>query len=217
MGGAVKVRRKVARVCGDYSRRSQGSEIAEFAMVLPILFLLLIGIYWAGQAFRIYGAMTNAARDGARAAVNPACTTCSGIDPTQNAWLVIQNDLQAAHINPNVLQQPTNPPAVCACAAGGPTTGCSSTTVPCDRTVSNICVQGVRHRRRSGILVEDYVQLSTSATLNGGNQNGQAGGAGECGISVSFQYPYTFWLPGTSLNNRTINLQAQAQMRAESQ
>lgn len=206
------MRRKLATY-GGFSRRSHGSEIAEFAMVLPILFMLLIGIYWAGQAFRIYGAMTNAARDGARAAVNPACTTCGGIDPTTNAWTVIQNDLQAAHINPNALQPPTNPPAVCACLAGGPTTGCTSTTVPCDRSVSNICVQGVRHRRR-GALVEDYVQLSTSASLVG---NGQNGGAGECGISVSFQYPYKFWLPGTSLNNQTINLQAQAQMRAESQ
>jgi Flp pilus assembly protein TadG len=207
------MKKKLPAISRDLARPAQGSEIAEFAMVLPILFLLLIGIYWVGQAFRIYGAMTNAARDGARAAVNPGCTTCGGIDPTQNAWTVIQNDLQAAHINPNTLQQPTNPPAVCACSAGGPTTGCTSTTVPCDRSVANICVQGVRHRRR-GTLVEDYVQLSTSASLVG---NGQAGGAGECGISVSFQYPYKFWLPGTSLNNQTVNLQAQAQMRAESQ
>jgi hypothetical protein len=208
------MQRKLPGISGDLARPAQGSEIAELAMVLPILFLLLFGIYWFGQAFRIYGAITNAARDGARAAVNPSCTTCGESDPTQNAWTIVQNDLQAAHINPNALQPPTNPPAVCACSAGGPATGCSSTTVPCDRENSNICVQGVRHRRR-GELQEDYIQLSTSAALSGGN--GQAGGAGECGISVSFQYPYTFWLPGSSLNNRTINLQAQAQMRAESQ
>jgi hypothetical protein len=56
-----------------------------------------------------------------------------------------------------------------------------------------------------------------TGTLSGTGQNGQAGGAGECGISVSFQYPYAFWLPGTPLNNQTVNLRAQAQMRAETQ
>lgn len=200
---------------GRLVQPAQGSEIAEFAMILPLLFLLLIGIYWVGQGFRVYVAITNAARDGARAAVSPACTTCTGIDPTQNAWSVIQSDLQAAHINPNALQQPTNPPAVCACAVGGPIAGCSSTAVACDGSQSNICVQGVSHSGSGGrTLNESYVQLSTTATLTG---NGQSGGAGECGISVSFQYPYTFWLPGSSLNKETLKLRAQAQMRAETQ
>jgi hypothetical protein len=208
------MRRRLRHVCSDLAWPALGSEVAEFAMVLPILFLLVIGIYWFGQAFLIYGTITNAARDGARAAVNPACTTCSEIDPTANAWTTIQNDLQAAHINPNALQRPTNPPAVCGCSPTGLTTGCSSSTVPCDRNQNNICVQGVNHTGRRRRLSEDYIQLSSTAAPTGNNQ---AGGAGECGISVSFQYPYRFWLPGTSLNNQTVNLQAQAQMRAESQ
>ncbi len=189
--------------------RSSGSEIAEFAMILPLLFLLLIGIFWFGQAFRIYGTITNAARDGARAAVAPSCTTCGGGDPSANAWTVIQNDLKAAHINPNLLQQPTTPPSLCACAPGGSTTGCSSNTVPCDGGESNICVQGV-NRTTSGktvTITEGNVQLASTG----------AGGAGECGVSVSLQYPYKFWLPFTSLDQQTLNLRAQAQMRAESQ
>ncbi len=207
------MRKKLLAVSRRLARPSHGSEIAEFAIVLPLLFLLLIGIYWVGQAFRIYGAMTNAARDGARAAVNPACTTCAGVDPTQNAWTVIQNDLQAAHINPNALQQPTNPPAVCACS-NGTATGCSSTTVACDNSQNKICVQGVTHSGTGTVNWSDsYVRLSSTIAPS----KTQAGGAGECGISVSFQYPYTFWLPGSSLNNETINLRAQAQMRAESQ
>jgi Flp pilus assembly protein TadG len=210
------MQKKLPAIRGEFARSPRGSEIAEFAMVLPILFLLLIGIYWFGQAFRIYGAITNAARDGARAAVNPACTTCTEIDPTANAWAAIQNDLQAAHINPNALQQPTNPPAVCGCSTSGPEpTNCTSSTVACDSSQTNICVQGVSHTgRRDRTLTEGYIQLSSTTPPTG---NGQAGGAGECGISVSFQYPYTFWLPGTSLNNQTVKLQAQAQMRAESQ
>jgi Flp pilus assembly protein TadG len=214
LGRALGMQTKAPHISGNFARTTRGSEVAEFAMVLPILFLLVIGIYWFGQAFLIYGTITNAARDGARAAVNPACTTCSEIDPTANAWATIQNDLQAAHINPNALQRPTNPPAVCGCSPTGLTTGCSSSTVPCDRNQNNICVQGVNHTGRRRRLSEDYIQLSSTTAPTGNNQ---AGGAGECGISVSFQYPYKFWLPGTSLNNQTVNLQAQAQMRAESQ
>jgi Flp pilus assembly protein TadG len=198
----------------DFVRLAHGSEVAEFAMILPILFLLLIGIYWFGQAFRIYGAITNAARDGARAAANPPCTTCGATyNPTASAWAAIQNDLQAADINSSALRPPNTPPAVCAC--GGAATGCTATTVPCDSSQSNICVQGVTAPAvPGGNPSVGYIQLSQTGTLVG---NGQAGGAGECGISVSFQYPYTFWLPGTSLNNQTVNLRAQAQMRAETQ
>jgi hypothetical protein len=42
-----------------------------------------------------------------------------------------------------------------------------------------------------------------------------AGISGVCGVSVSFQYPYQFWLPFTSLNNQRIQLQAVARMRME--
>jgi hypothetical protein len=196
------------------ARSARGSEIAEFAMILPMLFLLLIGIFWFGQAFRTYGTITNAARDGARAAVAPACATCGSVDPSVNAWTVIQNDLQAAHINPNLLQQPTPPPTLCACGLGASAgaTSCTTPQVLCDSEESNICVQGVSHTGVNNTLNEGLVQLSS--TVAG---NPLPGGAGECGISVSLQYPYTFWLPFTSLSSQTINLRAQAQMRAESQ
>jgi Flp pilus assembly protein TadG len=193
---------------------TRGEELAETAMILPLLFLLLIGIYWFGQAFRIYGTITNAARDGARAAVDPACTTCSSIDPTQNAWTIVQNDLNSAHINPQLLQQPTVTPTMCQCSPTGTTNPCSTPAVSCDGNQNNICVQGVTH---SGIgnttVTESLVQLSSTVAPSGLTN----GGAGECGISVSFQYPFQFWLPFTSINNRTVNLRAQAQMRAETQ
>jgi Flp pilus assembly protein TadG len=191
---------------------ASAAELAETAMILPILFLLLIGIYWFGQAFRIYGTITNAARDGARAAVNPACTTCAGGDPTQNAWTVIQNDLNAAHINPSLLQPPTNPPALCACLPNGTTSSCTTAQVGCDTSQTNICVQGVSHAGANNTLAEGLVQLSS--TVSG---NGLTGGAGQCGISVSFQYPFQFWLPFTSLSGQSVKLRAQAQMRAETQ
>jgi len=40
---------------------------------------------------------------------------------------------------------------------------------------------------------------------------------GVCGISVSFQYPFQFWLPFTSLNKQKIWVTAAAHARVENQ
>jgi Flp pilus assembly protein TadG len=191
------------------TRDTRGSEIAETAMILPLFFMIFLGIFWFGQGFRIYGTMTRAAREGARAAVAPACTTCSASnDPSANAWTAVQSAMQAAHVDPTLLQQPTTPPGLCPCSSSASTTSCSSTTVACDSSQNKICVQGVTHPHgNSNPPLEDNIELSAPGL----------GGAGECGISVSFQYPYKFWLPFSSLNNQTVNLRAQAQMRAETQ
>jgi len=195
--------------CGA-ARDARGSEIAETAMILPLFFMMFLGIFWFGQGFRIYGTMTRAAREGARAAVAPACTTCAGSnDPSANAWTAVQSAMQAAHVDPTLLQQPTTLPGLCTCSSAASATSCSGgAVVSCDSSQTNICVQGVAHPNgNSKPAVEDNVELSAPGL----------GGAGECGVSVSFQYPYKFWLPFSSLNNQTVNLRAQAQMRAETQ
>ncbi len=194
----------------DLTRSADASEIAETAMILPLFFMIFLAILWFGQGFRIYGTITRAAREGARAAVAPVCTTCGGSNnPSANAWSAVQSAMQAAHLDPTQLRPPTVSPALCACSPTATTTSCSSTTVACDSSeINNICVQGVSHPNgNSKPALEDNIQLS--APVNGA--------AGECGVSVSFQYPYKFWLPFSSLNNQTIKLRAQAQMRAETQ
>ena len=57
---------------------TRGAEIAEAAAVLPLMFMMLLGIFWFGQAFSIYGAITRAAQEGARAGAVPICATCPG-------------------------------------------------------------------------------------------------------------------------------------------
>ena len=52
-----------------------GSEIAEAALVVPIFFMLMIGIYWFGRAFNVYSTINHAAREGARAATAQTCGT----------------------------------------------------------------------------------------------------------------------------------------------
>ncbi len=185
------------------------SEIAETAMILPLFFMIFLAILWFGQGFRIYGTITRAAREGARAAVAPVCTTCGGSNnPSANAWSAVQSAMQAANLSPSQLQQPTTLPGLCACSSTAGTSCSGAQVVSCDSSESKICVQGVSHPHGNGNPAqEDNIELSAPAN----------GGAGECGVSVSFQYPYKFWLPFSSLNNQTINLRAQAQMRAETQ
>ena len=66
-----------------------GAEIAEAAVVLPLVFMLILGIYWFGRAYNIYATITHAAREGARAATAQTCATCgntrSGREPGGDA------------------------------------------------------------------------------------------------------------------------------------
>jgi len=49
----------------------RGAVLIEFVLVLPLLLLLLVGMFDLGFAFQQYQAVTNAAREGARMAVLP--------------------------------------------------------------------------------------------------------------------------------------------------
>jgi Flp pilus assembly protein TadG len=64
--------------------RSKGAELVEMALILQLLVMLLIGMFWAGRACHIYGTITRAAREGARAAIAPSCGTCGNSFPTSD-------------------------------------------------------------------------------------------------------------------------------------
>jgi Flp pilus assembly pilin Flp len=63
----------MAAVSGVRSRwaNESGAELIEFALVLPLLLLVLLGIIDFGFLFQRYEVVTNAAREGARVAVLP--------------------------------------------------------------------------------------------------------------------------------------------------
>ncbi len=180
-------------------RAAGGAEIAETAIIIPLLFMIVMAIFWFAQAFRIYTTITQAARQGARAAVAPACSTCTAQSTTvaaQNAIAAINSTLTAAHMGTSQIQAPTSVPTLCPCGSinascGGLAIGCTS--LP---TTTYVCVQ-------------PNVQLSYSSL----------GGAGICGTSVSFGYKngFSFSIPFTELNLGNMNLPAQAQMRLETQ
>jgi Flp pilus assembly protein TadG len=177
------------RFMRELATETRGSEIAEAAAVLPLMFMILLGIFWFGQAFSIYGAITRAAQEGARAGAIPYCATCTGASSaTTNAATAAQAALLASRLDPTQIRFPVPTPSFLACG-GGAAASCSSGGNP------------------NAFCVQTPIQLTTPS----------AGTNGLCGISVSFQYPFQFWLPFTTLNNRQIWLNATAQVRLENQ
>ena len=62
-------------------RGREGQALAEFALILPVLFLLIAGIIEFGRAWNIKQAVTDAAREGARYAVVQNTFTPGDADP----------------------------------------------------------------------------------------------------------------------------------------
>jgi len=56
-------------------RSEEGANLVEFALVLPLLLLVMLGIAEMGFMFQRYEVVTNAAREGARLAVLPGYGT----------------------------------------------------------------------------------------------------------------------------------------------
>jgi Flp pilus assembly protein TadG len=161
---------------------TRGAEIAEAAAVLPLMFMVLLGIFWFGQAFSIYGAITRAAQEGARAGVAPYCTTCTSPNSAAtNAVNAVRTALIASKLDPTLARVPVPAPTFTACP-GPASSSCAGT----------VCVQAP-------------VWLRTGAAN------------GACGMSVTFQYPFQFWLPFTSLNKQKIWITASARVRMENQ
>jgi Flp pilus assembly protein TadG len=59
------------RLLKRFRRSESGAEVVEFALTLPLLLLLVLGMIEFGFLFQEYEVVTNAAREGARIAVLP--------------------------------------------------------------------------------------------------------------------------------------------------
>ncbi len=73
-------------------KKDKGQSIVEFALVAPILVLLLFGIIEFGRIYETVNVLTSAAREGARVA---AVTAPSGSQVNS----AVNNVLQAGHVN----------------------------------------------------------------------------------------------------------------------
>jgi hypothetical protein len=164
------------------------AEIAEAAMVLPLVFMFLLGIIWFGRVFNIYSTITQAAQQGAITAARSTCATCGDTAPNDTAvYNTVSAVLQASSIDPTQIPANPSPPSPVFCA---------SPPVP----------------PPSGCTTNNQVTVCRQVLLNPPAASGQPA---QCGTMVSFQYPFQFYLPFTSLNLQKVTLTAQAQSRME--
>jgi Flp pilus assembly protein TadG len=114
------------------TRDESGTEIAEAALVLPIVFLVMFAIFWFGRAFNVSSTLARAAKEGALAASLSSCVTC-GNTPNSNQKIAdaVESVLAADKLNAAGLQSYT-PPFICT-----PTVNPSCTT---SATASNATV-----------------------------------------------------------------------------
>ncbi len=162
-----------------------GAEIAEAALVLPLVFMLLLGIIWFGRAFNIYSTIQQAAQQGAIVAARSSCATCGNAPAVDSAVTgVVEAVMQSSNLDTSQILVNSNLP---------PQTFCTNTPNGCTTTTSNIAV-------------------CRNVLLNPPASTTQLP---QCGTIVSFQYPFNFYLPFTSLNLQQVVMSAQAESRME--
>jgi Flp pilus assembly protein TadG len=86
------------------NKDDQGAVLVEFALVLPLLFLMLLATIEFGYAFRTHQILQNAVREGARFSVLPG-NEVSSLNPTATEDAVKQRVIdycQRAHLDPVV-------------------------------------------------------------------------------------------------------------------
>jgi Flp pilus assembly protein TadG len=157
------------RICAD----DRASQIAEFAVSLPLLVLFVIGIFDFSSAITLKQKLTNAARDGARAAAADPANDVSAVNANLpvsvvDAFYVVDNYLIAEQIND------------CGLAAVKPTVTSGlawvSTATGCPGGTSN------------GLVL----------TITRGCIAQQASGTYAVGTCVTIRYPYSWQFGGVS-------------------
>lgn len=96
-----------------FGRAQEGQALVEFALVVPVLLLLVVGVFEFGRAWNAHQAVTDAAREGARAAVvaDPLMTPDSVRAVVRNALARAALDPDLAVIELSGVGDPTGEPA----------------------------------------------------------------------------------------------------------
>lgn len=133
----------------------RASEVLEFALIVPLLFTVMLGVFWCARAYNVYETITRAAREGVRFGVAPNCASCGNKLPTDSEiQQVINASLKASALDPS--QTSPNPIAIARTPVGS-----------------------------------------------------------DVDVSVSFSYPYRFYLPFTSVNLTSLQIATSVHMREE--
>ena len=107
---------------------ADGAEIAEAALVLPLVFMLLLGIIWFGRAFNIYSTIQQAAQQGAIKAARATCATCDPtLFPSDSAVSnAVEAVMQSSNLDPSQILASPNPPSPTFCT--NPPNTCTTTS-----------------------------------------------------------------------------------------
>lgn len=94
-----------------FLQSTEGAQLVEFALVLPLLLALVVGIFDFGQAYNLKQKLNNAAREGARFSIEESCADCTQAAPatTQAIENSILNYLTNAGVNVCGLTGTTTP------------------------------------------------------------------------------------------------------------
>lgn len=160
-------RRRAREVCSRFGA-ADGSQIVEFAVSLPLLMVLAVGIFDFGNAYNLKQKLTNAAREGARLGASQPTNDLSSAPPTSILAVrdVVDNYLQAARINDCGLQSAT------ATAVGAASPWAWTFSSSCGAAIGNL------------VLIVNRGNVVTSAVVTAGNP------VKVLTTQVTVQYPY---------------------------
>ena len=164
-------------ICRRLTRDTRASQIVEFAVALPLLLVLVVGIFDFGNAFNLKQKLTNAAREAARLGASSATNDLTNPAPTSVVAIrdLVSNYLQTSRIND--------------CGLGSATATAAGAATPWKWTFTATCAGG-----GSFVLAVDRGYVFTSSVTAGGNSVKMI-----C-TNVSISYPYSWQF------NRVIGL-----------
>lgn len=168
--------------------RDSGQTLVEAALILPVLFLILLGIFWFGRAFNIVSTLERAALEGIQVNTHQTCASCAPQNTAAtNAQIVsaIVTALQDDHLNPANL------------TAYLPPFACNDITPPNCTTLQGVGIcRGVP-------LTCGTTQCQSPPVACGANV--------ELGVRVSFGYNFSSPFPLANLPGLTLHASAQSQ------
>lgn len=180
----------------QFARSCEAAEVAELAIVLPIVITVIFAIFSFGRAYNIYSTITRAAQEGARIAVAPVCATCPPLScgggggnsqfPCDATVVQTVNDaLIASHLDTSQVIDPLTTPNPAACPLPAPAKNCARAT-------------------------GTHIYICRNVVVNTNSNTGLQ----SCGTMVTFAYHYQF-LPIPFFTQQSVNIPAFAQVQVE--
>ena len=92
-----------------------GQEIAEFAVVFPLLIMVLLAIISFGRAYNVYSTIVRAAQDGAAVASTYNCGICGNAVSDAKVVSAVTDAMAASKVDsvPIITYKPTPAPLAC--------------------------------------------------------------------------------------------------------